>query len=81
MFYVYLLKSKKTGEIYIGFTSDLQNRFLSHNSKENKSTKSAAPWNLVYYEAYSQRKYALDREKKLKQYKKGLGILKKRIGL
>lgn len=83
MFYVYILKSYKTRELYIGFTGGLRRRFLSHNSVESKnfSTKAGRPWELVYYEAYSIKRYAEERERKLKYYGKGLTMLKKRIGI
>ncbi|MEK7553394.1 MAG: GIY-YIG nuclease family protein, partial [Patescibacteria group bacterium] len=31
MFYVYILKSKKDGELYFGYTSDLIERLKEHN--------------------------------------------------
>jgi len=81
MYYVYILFSKKYDEIYIGSTSDLRNRFLSHNAGKNLSTKRYLPWNLFYYEAYSIKKFAIKREQQLKRYGKSLAMLKKRIGL
>jgi len=81
MFYVYILQSKKTGEIYIGCSSDLKKRFLQHNSGSELATRKSYPWNLVYYEAYSTQKLALKREHNLKHYGKSLAMLKKRIGL
>jgi hypothetical protein len=32
MFYLYILKSKKDSEMYIGSTNDLKKRLLGHNS-------------------------------------------------
>ncbi len=32
MYYVYVLKSKKSNELYTGCTSDLVKRFKEHNS-------------------------------------------------
>ena len=81
MYYVYLLKSVKNGEIYIGSTPNLRARFLSHNKGKNFATKDLVPWKLFYYEAYSLKQFALIREKQLKRYGKGLAMLKKRIGL
>lgn len=81
MFYLYIIQSIKTDEIYIGSTKDLRVRFSDHNKGNTTSTKSARPWKLIYYEAYLTQKLALTREKKLKQYGKSLAMLKKRIGL
>ncbi|MCA9346489.1 GIY-YIG nuclease family protein, partial [Candidatus Saccharibacteria bacterium] len=39
MHYVYILTSKKDGNLYIGCTKDLQNRFREHNDGRVKSTK------------------------------------------
>jgi putative endonuclease len=48
--------------IYIGSSGDLKQRFKSHNNKENLSTKSYAPFKLIFYEAYLSKKDALRRE-------------------
>ena len=80
MHYVYLLKSKKTGSFYIGSTADLKQRFYKHNQGSNTSTKSGVPWELVYYEAFPAKTLALQRERKLKQYGRGLVELKQRLG-
>lgn len=80
MHYVYLLNSKKTGEFYIGSTSNLKNRFYQHNDSQNTSTKYGVPWTLIYYEAFPTKAAALERERKLKTYGKGLSELKKRVG-
>ena len=81
MYYVYVLRSEKTGHCYIGQAKDLKNRFYSHNSGKNIATKAGQPWELVYYEAFSTRQLAVDRERKLKNHGKGFAELKRRIGL
>lgn len=53
MYYVYVLKSTKTGKLYKGLTGDLRRRIKEHNNSEEKSTKGGAPWQLIYYEAFS----------------------------
>ncbi len=67
MFYVYILVSQKDKEKYIGSTKDLRKRFTAHNSGLVKSTRSRAPFRLIYYEAYLAEKDARVREKRLKQ--------------
>lgn len=78
MWYVYLLKSKKTGNWYIGSTNSLQKRILKHNLKKNKSTKYGAPWKLIYCEIGLNKQDARAREKYLKS---GMGrrYLKNRL--
>ncbi|PIZ96105.1 MAG: excinuclease ABC subunit C [Candidatus Magasanikbacteria bacterium CG_4_10_14_0_2_um_filter_33_14] len=65
-FYTYVLKSEKDGNLYIGYTKNLKNRFEEHNSGLVKSTKDRRPMDLVYYEACLNEKDAIAREKQLK---------------
>lgn len=66
MFYVYALKSKKHGKIYIGFSKNLKRRVKEHNLGKTKSTKYYGPWVLFYTEECSTRAIARKREKDLK---------------
>lgn len=79
MFYVYILKSKKDGNLYIGSTNDLKKRFNDHNSGKVFSTKSRRPFEIVYYEAYKSEKDARKRESNLKLRSRAFAQLKKRI--
>ena len=80
MFYVYVLKSLSNSRPYIGLTSDLRKRVAEHDAGYSTFTKSGRPWMLMYYEAFKVESFARQREKKLKQYGKRWGELKKRIG-
>ena len=67
MFTVYVLYSKDFDKIYIGFTSDLEQRLLSHNELGKKGwTIKFRPWQLIYKEEYSEKSDAMKREKQLK---------------
>lgn len=66
MFYVYVLKSEKYDELYIGSTNDLRRRIIEHNKGEVRSTHIKKPYKLVYYEAYGAESDARRREKMLK---------------
>lgn len=79
MFYVYLLKSQKDDNLYIGLTSDLRRRLEEHSAGLTRSTKNRRPFKLVYYEAYLDFREAKTRESKLKQFKNSYKELKKRI--
>ncbi len=68
MYYVYVLKSLKNSDVYVGFTNNLRVRFKSHNSGRVKSTKGYMPWILVYYEAYKAKSDATKRERQLKMH-------------
>jgi len=66
MFYVYILQSVKSRNFYIGYTSDLKNRFKEHNNGKNLTTKPFRPYKLIYYEAFLNKKDAKSREEYLK---------------
>ena len=66
MFYTYVLKSKKDGKLYIGFSSNLKKRFLEHNKGLVEITKTRRPFEIMYYEACLDKKKAVEREKVLK---------------
>jgi len=61
-YYVYVLKSLHKDFLYVGFTTDLQKRFREHNNGEELSTKHYAPFDLIHYEAYRNKKDAKRRE-------------------
>jgi putative endonuclease len=81
MFYLYILKSKKDKNLYIGSTNDLKKRLSLHNSGKVFSTKLRFPLELVYYEAYKSGKDARKREKNLKLRSRAYAQLAKRIKL
>ena len=76
-YYIYVIQNEKN-EFYTGFTKNLGKRLKQHNEGFNTSTK-GHKWQLVYFEAYVNEKYALEREKKLKRNRKTSTFLMKRI--
>ncbi len=70
MFYVYILKSLKDNELYIGFADNLTRRLLKHNSGKVFSTKSRRPLKLIYVEICLNKYDAKQREK---YFKTGVG--------
>lgn len=78
-YYVYILKSAVDGQMYVGCTHNLQERFALHNSKKVASTKRRAPFCLIYYEAFPNKTDAFAREQ---FFKTGWGKnhLKKLLG-
>ena len=79
MFFVYILKSRKDKNLYIGYTNDLRKRNKEHNLGLVYSTKLRKPLYLVYYEAYNTKQDAVNREHNLKLRAKALRQLKIRI--
>ncbi len=68
MHYIYVLRSLIVDRIYVGFSSDLKERFRTHNLGKVRSTKAYKPWILIYYEAYKDKLHATKREKQLKMH-------------
>ena len=67
MFIVYVLYSVDFDKIYIGYTNNLQQRFLSHNELGKKGwTKKFRPWQIIYTENVETKQKALLREQELK---------------
>ncbi len=79
MYYLYVLKSTKNSKLYYGYTNDLRRRLKEHNSGKNYSTRLFRPYRLVYYEAFLDKKDALNREKSLKNFGQGIYRLKQRL--
>ncbi|MDB4903741.1 MAG: nuclease superfamily protein [Mucilaginibacter sp.] len=67
MYTVYVLYSPSFKKIYIGYTSDLINRFLSHNELATKGyTLRYRPWIIAHTEESQTKSEAIKREKQLK---------------
>jgi len=79
MFYVYVLKSLKDDELYIGSTNDLKRRLKEHQDGKSFSTKLRRPFELIYYEAYKNEKDSREREQALKLRGNARRFLKERI--
>jgi putative endonuclease len=64
--YVYMLRSARDGQFYVGLTRDLRARLQAHNSGQVRSTKRRVPLELVYWEGCLDQSDAAQREKYLK---------------
>ena len=79
MYYVYLIKSKKNGRVYTGYSEDLRQRLEDHNAGKSSYTRNNRPYVLIYYEAYLSREEAQKCECSLKLRSKAYAQLRKRI--
>ena len=68
LYFVYVLQNAEC-RLYIGFTSDLERRVRQHQEDEGGWTHRRGPWQLVYYETFSDRLEAMRRERNLKRGK------------
>ena len=64
--YVYVLRSLKDNQFYVGLTRDLPVRVQQHNNGLVTSTKKRVPFELVYWEGCLNESDAAQREKYLK---------------
>jgi len=70
MYTVYAIKSKIKNDIYIGLTSNLEERIRRHNNGYEKTIRPYRPFNLIYEERHLTRQEARKREK---YFKSGVG--------
>ena len=77
-YYTYVLRSKKDGKWYTGFTNDVRKRLMQHNANIHGWTKNRGPFELIYGEFCINAYDARSREKYLKS---GMGkrYIKNRI--
>lgn len=61
-FCTYVLFSEKDAMLYVGFSSNLENRILNHNAGGTKSTAYRRPLKLIFCEFYLFEKDARKRE-------------------
>ena len=67
LYTVYILFSPSYNKIYIGHTSNLIDRFHSHNELSKKDwTRNFRPWIVIYCEYFGTKSEATKREKQLK---------------
>ncbi|MFA6466546.1 MAG: GIY-YIG nuclease family protein [Patescibacteria group bacterium] len=69
-YYCYLARCSDD-TIYTGYTNDLKNRELKHNSGQGaKYTKYRKPVKIVYWEEFESKNEALKREAEIKSFSK-----------
>ncbi|MCZ8298489.1 GIY-YIG nuclease family protein [Flavobacterium sp.] len=78
-YYVYVLQSLSRHYMYVGLTSNLEQRFSTHQAGRNRTTAPYRPFQLYYVERFSSRIEARYREKYLKsgsrkEFLKGLSL-------
>lgn len=63
MFYIYVLRSTKTGRRYVGSCENLDERLRRHNAGHSKATRNGIPWILVHSETFPNRAEAARKER------------------
>ena len=68
---VYILANKRNGTLYVGVTSDLVKRIWEHkNNMADGFTQRYGVHHLVWYEQHATMESAIQREKRLKEWKR-----------
>jgi len=67
--FLYILKSKTTGNFYIGSCLNVDSRYADHKRGQSPYTRSRGPWELAYREEYATVAEARRRERQLKSWK------------
>ena len=65
-FTVYILYSDQFNKHYTGFTTNLEQRILSHNELGKDWSKSFRPWRIIYTKEFASKTEAMQHEKWLK---------------
>ena len=68
-YFVYIIKSEKNGQFYIGQTQDMEQRLEFHNTGKSRYTKNLGPWILFALKTCDTRSDAVIWERKLKNLK------------
>lgn len=76
MYWVYIIRSMKNNQYYIGCSDNVLRRLDEHNLGLSKYTRGRGPWELVYKEEFKSLKDSRKREKQIKSWKKRIAIEK-----
>ena len=66
MYFVYILRSDKDGDLYTGYTTNIKQRVIDHNREHVPSTAHRTPLRLIFFECYANKDDAIRREAYLK---------------
>ena len=66
LYTIYILYSHQYQKHYTGFTSNLEQRLLSHNELGKDWTSKYRPWRLIFTKEFKTKKEAIDYERWLK---------------
>ena len=69
MYYVYILYSEKCDRFYVGYSADVVQRLIRHNSGMVTATKNCRPYEIVATKSFSTEKEARVEEARIKKQK------------
>jgi len=62
MYFIYILQSLKDIRTYVGYSKDVNNRLIQHNSGQVPATKNRRPLKLIFTESFVTEQEAKKRE-------------------
>ena len=79
-FYVYIILTKKINRYvsYVGYTNNLKNRLILHNTSKGAKFTKGNKWYLIYKKSYNSKITAMKEEFKLKKNYKLRSLIKKK---
>tara|TARA_B100000886_G_C20199040_1_gene397517 strand:+ start:367 stop:648 length:282 start_codon:yes stop_codon:yes gene_type:complete len=79
-FHVYIIITKKVNRYvtYVGYTNNVKNRLILHNSSKGAKFTKGNKWFLIYKKSYSSKNIAMKEEYKLKKNYKLRSDIKKK---
>ena len=71
-FYVYMLKSTSVGfnKTYVGYTKNIKDRLIKHNSNKGAKSTKGHKWILIFKKRFNTKNEAMSFEYKLKKNRK-----------
>ena len=68
-FFVYMILSRQKDKwiSYVGYTSNIRNRILLHNSSKGAKFTKGKEWKLIYFKRYQNKLDAMKNEYRLKK--------------
>ena len=68
-FYVYMIKSTNYGlnKTYVGYTKNIKNRIIKHNSNKGAKSTRGYKWKIVFKKKFKSKSDAMSYEYKLKK--------------
>ncbi len=74
-YYVYILASRRNGTLYVGVTNNIARRAFEHRSSLVPGfTRDYGVKTLVYFETFDDIAFAIEREKRLKKWRRAWKI-------
>ena len=77
-YFVYMIMTKRNDKFisYVGYTKDLTNRLIKHNSSKGAKFTKGSDWKIIYFKKYQKQNIAMKEEFKLKKNYKLRKIIK-----